>query len=180
MGQIFIILSSRKIMNFLVTGYSGFLGKQILSELGNNVFTLGRNENSDFVCDLSKQIPQIDVNVSRIIHVAGLAHKVPKTLLEKEEFFRVNLNGTLNLLKGLEGKHVEQFVLISSVSFFEIEPRSPYAQSKREAERAVLDWCEKNNTNALILRLPLIWGENAPGNLGAMEKVTSSHKIALF
>lgn len=155
---------------YLVTGYSGFLGKQILAELGDDVCTLGRNKNADIVCDLSEQIPQIDVNVSRVIHVAGLAHKVPKSKIEKYEFFRVNLTGTLNLLKGLEDKQVEQFVLISSVSVFEAEPRSPYAQSKWVAEMAVLDWCQKNSTNALILRLPLIWGENAPGNLGAMEK----------
>jgi nucleoside-diphosphate-sugar epimerase len=154
----------------LLTGYSGFLGKQIFSELGNNVFTLGRNTNADIVCDLSEKTPQIDLPVSRVIHVAGLAHTVPKTQSEKDEFFRVNLNGTLNLLKGLEGKQVEQFVLISSVSVLEEEPRSPYAQSKWEAERAVLDWCKHKNTNVLILRLPLIWGENAPGNLGAMEK----------
>ncbi len=154
----------------LLTGYSGFLGKQIFAELGEDVCTLGRNTNADIVCDLSEQIPQIDVNVSRVIHAAGLAHKVPKSQSEKDDFFRVNLNGTLNLLKGLEGKQVQQFVLISSVSVFEAEPRSPYAQSKWEAERAVLDWCEKNNSNGLILRLPLIWGENAPGNLGAMEK----------
>lgn len=154
----------------LLTGYSGFLGKQILAELGEDVCTLGRNTNADFICDLSEQIPQIDVNVSRVIHAAGLAHKIPKSQSEKDDFFRVNLTGTLNLLKGLENTHVEQFVLISSVSVLEEEPRSPYAQSKLEAEIVVLDWCKKNNTNALILRLPLIWGENAPGNLGAMEK----------
>lgn len=154
----------------LLTGYSGFLGKEILSELGNDVFTLGRKANADIVCDLSEQIPQIDLNVSSVIHAAGMAHRVPKSQSEKDAFFRVNLTGTLNLLKGIEGKQVQQFVLISSVSVFEEEPRSPYAQSKWEAEQAVLEWCKHKNINALILRLPLIWGENAPGNLGAMEK----------
>ena len=157
-------------MMYLLTGYSGFLGKQILSDLGIGVCTLGRRENAVIICDLSEQIPQIDVKISRVIHVAGLAHTIPKTQSEKDEVFRVNLTGTLNLLKGLEGKQIQQFVLISSVSVFDEEPRSSYAQSKWEAERAVLDWCRHNNTNALILRLPLIWGENAPGNLGAMEK----------
>ena len=154
----------------LLTGYSGFLGKHILSELGNNFRTLGRSENADIVCDLSEQVPQIDVSISRVIHAAGRAHTVPRTQSEKDEFFRVNLTGTLNLLKGLQVRQVQQFVLISSVSVLEEEHRSPYGQSKWEAERVVLEWCKQNNTNALILRLPLIWGENAPGNLGAMEK----------
>jgi nucleoside-diphosphate-sugar epimerase len=157
-------------MMYLVTGYSGFLGKQILSDLGIGVCTLGRSENALIVCDLSKQIPQIDVKISRVIHVAGRAHTIPKTQSEKDEFFRVNLTGTLNLLKGLEGKQIQQFVLISSVSVLDELPRSSYSQSKWEAESAVLDWCKQKNTNALILRLPLIWGENAQGNLGAMEK----------
>ena len=39
----------------LLTGYSGFLGNKILSELGDDVCTLGRSENADIVCDLTKQ-----------------------------------------------------------------------------------------------------------------------------
>jgi hypothetical protein len=89
-------------MMYLVTGYSGFLGKQILSDIGNDVCTLGRSENAVIVCDLSERIPQIDVKISRVIHVSGRAHMIPKTQSEKYEFFRVNLTGTLNLLRGLE------------------------------------------------------------------------------
>jgi nucleoside-diphosphate-sugar epimerase len=171
----------------LLTGYSGFLGKQILSNLGDVVFTLGRNTNADIVCDLSEQIPQIDVNVSLVIHAAGLAHIVPKTDEEKKAFYNVNVKGTQYLLEGLRrsGTKPKQFLFISSIAVYgerlgeypypqkeeaEILELSAYGWSKWDAENVVRDWCEKEGVIALIWRLPLIVGENAPGNLGAMEK----------
>ncbi len=171
----------------LLTGYSGFLSKKILSKLGNEVFTLGRSINADIICDLSEQIPHIDVFASRVIHAAGLAHKVPKSDAEKQKFYDVNVKGTQNLLEGLKrsGKKPKQFLFISSISVYgegmgeypypqrdeaEKLELSAYGWSKWEAENVVREWCEKEGVNALIWRLPLIVGENAPGNLGAMEK----------
>jgi len=45
---------------------------------------------------------------------------------------------------------------------------TPYAKSKILAEELVLDWGKKHDVNILILRLPLIVGQNPPGNLGKM------------
>ena len=42
----------------------------------------------------------------------------------------------------------------------------PYGRSKIEAERIVKQWCLENNVVCTILRLPLVVGENPPGNLG--------------
>ena len=51
-----------------------------------------------------------------------------------------------------------------------MEPTSAYGKSKLEAEKLVLDWGKEYGVNIVILRLPLIFGLGAPGNLGAMEK----------
>jgi nucleoside-diphosphate-sugar epimerase len=171
----------------LLTGYSGFLGNKILSELGDDVCALGRSENADIVCDLTKQKPKIEVNISCVIHAAGLAHKVPKTAAQKQEFHDVNVKGTENLLDGLKrsGTLPRQFLFISSFAVYgegmgdypypqkeeviKLE-LSAYGWSKWEAENMVRKWCDREGVNALIWRLPLILGENAPGNLGAMEK----------
>jgi len=45
---------------------------------------------------------------------------------------------------------------------------TPYAKSKILKEELVMDWGEKNKVNILILRLPLVVGQNPPGNLGKM------------
>ena len=177
-------------MIVLITGASGFLGSAIaekISKSGNSVLTLGRIENSNLQCDLSKEIPRFDDKIDFVIHAAGLAHKVPKTDAEKQAFYEVNVKGTQNLLEGLKRSRTKpkQFLFISSIAVYgegmgeypypqkeeaEKLDLSAYGWSKWEAEKVVREWCEKEGVNALIWRLPLIVGENAPGNLGAMEK----------
>ena len=180
---------------FLITGHTGFLGsatKAELEKVGVEYLTLGRDEKADIKCDLSKAIPIIpsDVKISSVLHIAGKAHSVPKSESQKKEFFDVNEKGTKHLLSGLESLEQlpKQFVFISTVAVYnreegenisvnDINPNdfthgkaTPYAHSKWNAEQLVLNWCKTHNINALILRIPLIFGENAPGNLGAMEK----------
>lgn len=164
----------------LLTGANGFIGKHILKELKVKPVTVGRNTQSDIIVDLSKDIPSLP-NVDLVIHTAGKAHCVPKTDIEKQSFFEVNVKGTENLLKGLEKTSLpKQFVYISSVSVYglisgdhidEEQPlmaKDPYGNSKILAEKLVQDWCAKNNVVCTILRLPLVVGKNPPGNLGVM------------
>ena len=182
-------------MNFLITGHTGFLGSTVITALKKGIveyLTLGRDEKADIKCDLSKAIPIIpsDLKISSVFHIAGKAHSVPKTDVQKKEFFDVNEKGTQHLLSGLESldQLPKQFVFISTVAVYNCEEgenisvndinpsdfthgkATPYAHSKWNAEQLVLNWCKTRNINALILRIPLIFGENAPGNLGAMEK----------
>jgi len=164
----------------LLTGASGFIGKHILKELDTKVVTIGRNFQNDIIVDLSKEIPSLP-EVDLVIHSAGKAHSVPKTDIEKQSFFDVNVKGTENLIQGLEKNRLpKQFIFISSVSVYgvisganinEEQPlmaKDPYGESKILTEKLVQDWCAKNNIVCTILRLPLVVGKNPPGNLGAM------------
>jgi len=170
----------------------GSATKAVLDKVGAEYLTLGRDEKADIKCDLSKAIPTIpsDLKTSSVLHIAGKAHSVPKTDVQKKEFFDVNEKGTQHLLSGLESldQLPKQFVFISTVAVYNREEgenisvndinssgftngkATPYAHSKWNAEQLVLNWCKTHKINALILRIPLIFGENAPGNLGAMEK----------
>jgi nucleoside-diphosphate-sugar epimerase len=56
------------------------------------------------------------------------------------------------------------------VAEFPLAAKDPYGLSKIEAEELVTEWCKNNNVVCTILRLPLLVGENPPGNLGAMLK----------
>lgn len=170
-------------MKIILTGSNGFLGKAIFSVLNHlEIIDLART-NASISCDLSTQIPNIPA-VNIVIHCAGKAHSVPKTPQQKQEFFDVNVTGTQNLLKGLEQAPSlpKSFVFISSVAVYgldkgnnihESQPlyaRDPYGLSKIQAEEVVQEWCAKNNVVCTILRLPLLVGQNPPGNLGAMIK----------
>jgi nucleoside-diphosphate-sugar epimerase len=106
-------------MKVLLTGSSGFLGKIILAHLTDDeVFTIGRSCPHNSV-DLTKSIPDLPY-CQLVIHAAGKAHLVPKTNIQKSEFFKVNVLGTENLLKGLDKlpKMPQAFVFISSVAVY--------------------------------------------------------------
>lgn len=171
-------------MNVLVTGASGFLGKYIFDNLNNyNVKTLSRL-NSNYNIQLQVCIPKFIEVFNIVIHAAGKAHSVPKNKSEKQAFFDVNVKGTQNLLSAIELSATlpKSFVFISTVAVYGVNQgerinentpllaKDPYGLSKIQAEQLVLEWCQKNNIICTILRLPLLVGENPPGNLGAMIK----------
>lgn len=170
----------------LLTGSNGFLGNVILKYLSSEkkeVFTLSK-KNANLNIDLSLEQPTFNHSFTLVIHAAGKAHSVPRSILENQEFFNVNLNGTKNLLNGLMlTKHLPKaFVYISSVSVYNKEmgdlinentpllASDPYGKSKIAAEKLISEWCLNQNIICTILRLPLIAGPNSPGNLGAMIK----------
>ena len=169
-------------MEILITGAKGFLGEHIVRSLvnDNTIKCLSRTY-GDFKVSLENEIPNFDQKFDIVIHAAGKAHSVPKTAIEKQSFFDVNVKGTENLLKGLEATGFpKQFVFISSVSVYGVisgnlineetplTAKDPYGNSKIQAEKLIEDWCKKNNIVCTILRLPLLIGKNPPGNLGAM------------
>lgn len=171
-------------MKVLLTGATGFLGQYILRYLPEDRITLGRGIKNNIQADLAEEIPKLP-ETDFIIHNAGLAHKIPKTDTEKKEFFRVNLEGTKNLLAGIDGleNKPSTIVYISSVAVYGMDfgslisekqkpnPQTPYAKSKWEAEQLLEKYCEKNDIRLSILRLPLVAGaRQVPGNLGAMIK----------
>jgi nucleoside-diphosphate-sugar epimerase len=164
----------------LLTGSTGFLGTCLYNNIQNNIIkTLNRNS-GDYVTDLSIEAPILSDRFDLVIHSAGMAHITPQTENEKKDFFSINVSGTRNLLKSLENSKLNKFVFISSVSVYgltkgeNINESTPllaqdhYGKSKIEAEEIVKKWCEEQNVICTILRLPLVVGENPPGNLGAM------------
>ncbi len=170
-------------MKILLSGFSGFLGKVVQKQFPEMTFlNIGRVK-ADVLCDLSIQIPKLSFS-DLVIHAAGKAHIVPKTSQEKQDFFDVNVNGTKNLLKGLEQAPAlpKAFVFISSVAVYglnsgmnisedyPLNAKDPYGLSKIQAEQIVDTWCKANSVVCTILRLPLLVGNNPPGNLSAMIK----------
>jgi nucleoside-diphosphate-sugar epimerase len=174
---IFIFMAS----SILLTGSNGFLGSYIWEKFQNfSVKSLNR-ERSHYNIDLSKNIPCFKECFDLVIHCAGMAHFVPLNESEAKIFFDINVNGTLNLLAGLQNNCIPRhFVFISSVSVYGINSgvnieedfpllaNDPYGRSKIEAEEIVRNWCIEHNVVCTILRLPLVVGPNPPGNLGAM------------
>ena len=169
----------------LFTGASGFLGYNIrpILEKTYDVHTVGLTDNDDIKINMAKEVPPINTHYDVVLHAAGKAHTVPKTEAEKQVFYDVNYQGTVNLCKALENVGIPKvIVFISTVAVYgcefgenidEYHPLkgdSPYAKSKIMAEEYLTEWCLDHQVRLGILRPSLLAGKNAPGNLGAMVK----------
>lgn len=167
----------------LYTGGSGFLGLNtidILKAFGFNVSILARN-NANLSCNLSKETPSLSEKYDIILHAAGKAHSIPRSEEDKKQFYDINLQGTINLCKGLEKSSIpDHFIFISTVAVYGLDSgtlidentplngNSPYALSKIMAEDYLTKWSASHNVKLSILRPSLIAGSNPLGNLRAM------------
>jgi nucleoside-diphosphate-sugar epimerase len=180
---------------YLVTGASGFLGSYVVDALrqrGGEVTALQRSGSpgDEVICaDLTSD--DLDLRGKRfdgIFHLAGHAHRVPRSDQERRVFFAVNVEGTRRLLRSLEDTRstLKGLVLVSSVSVYGIEAgqqiaestpceaTDPYGRSKREAEMVALEWSQQTDVPLVIVRLPLVIGYPPPGNLGALVHALQS------
>ena len=167
----------------LFTGGTGFLGKNVMPILKQkyDVTTCGITPDDMIKANLAKEVPILSEHYDVVLHACGKAHVVPKTEAEKQAFYDVNYQGTVNLCKALENAGIPKaLVFISTVAVYgceygdliteehPLEGTSPYAESKIMAEKYLTEWCQKNDVVLGILRPSLLAGKNAPGNLGAM------------
>lgn len=167
----------------LFTGGTGFLGKNVIPLLQKDyeVTTCGITPEDMVKANLAKMVPELPQQYDIVLHAAGKAHVVPKTEEEKQLFFDINYQGTVNLCTALEKVGVPKaLVFISTVAVYGCESGElisedhplngdiPYAKSKIMAEEFLTKWCSEHGVVLGILRPSLLAGKNAPGNLGAM------------
>jgi nucleoside-diphosphate-sugar epimerase len=173
----------------LVTGCRGFLGRRLVDYLdrcGQRSIVASRiplPDRAHVVGDITRDDLDLrGLSVSTVYHFAGKAHAVARNGGQAREFFQVNCEGTKNLLRALEQceRLPAAVVLASSVAVYgreqgslldEDTPRAatdPYGASKAAAEDVLLDWCERHGVRPAIVRLPLVIGPGAPGNVSAM------------
>jgi len=176
-----------------VTGGSGFIGKKIIKELlksGYKVISLQRSSkklvgveirhlNLSNVNSITRRMfSDIDV----VIHAAALVHNFKADVNAHRT---LNFEATNRLFKVCEEAEVEKFIFISTVGVYGVYssskaisvqtktcPVSPYAVAKLDSERMLLR--SDSSTAISVIRLPLVYGENAPGNYGALERLAKS------
>lgn len=159
------------------------MGKNVMPilETKYKVTTCGITPADMIQANLAKDVPELGQHYDVVLHACGKAHVVPRTEAEKQAFFDVNYQGTVNLCAALEKVGVpKSLVFISTVAVYGCESGEliteehplngeiPYAKSKIMAEEYLTQWCGKNGVVLGILRPSLLAGKNAPGNLGAM------------
>lgn len=172
--------------NVLLTGATGFLGKNLkkgFEETGQwKVTTLGRKPQNDIQMDLAKGVPVLS-GFDAVVHAAGLAHQIEKKT-EWGDYWINNVVATENLIKGIERQEPFPWgiIYLSTVAVYGVQegelleeettpaPTTFYGESKLEAERLFQQFCLNADLPLLILRLPLVYGPDAPGNIRKMKE----------
>lgn len=167
----------------LFTGASGFLGNNVRPLLSKQyeIVTVGLTPQDDYPINMAKEVPALRERYDVVLHAAGKAHVVPKTEEEKQAFYDVNLQGTMNLCTALDAVGVPRaLIFVSTVAVYgcdfgdniteehPLNGTTPYADSKKQAEAFLQKWCKQHRVVLSIIRPSLLAGPNPPGNLGAM------------
>ena len=181
-------------MKIFLTGATGFIGKSLVSDLLQKNFdvsiavrqktSLFSDEVKQFIVGDFENIPDFTVSLAEVdcvIHLAGRAHVIDKTKAsELEDFRKTNRDLTLHLAKQAVDSGVKRFLFLSSIGvngnqnnkpFLETDtpdPQESYAISKYEAEQGLIQLSQDTDLEVVIIRPPLVYGANAPGNFGRL------------
>lgn len=181
----------------LVTGANGFIGKALIEyaksfghEVRGTVRTLSlASKQSELV-----YVPSLDKNTDwsdalrsceTVIHLAAKAHRNSGRKSNKlAQFMEHNCEATLNLIRQAEKAGVKKFIFLSSTGVmgpqvtygvpYDLDmlpnPHDAYTKSKLCAEQGLLELSNELAIEVIILRVPLVYGPNAPGSIGSLIK----------
>ncbi len=181
----------------LVTGASGFVGRAVVGRLLRDSFGVRAavRTHPEAVPAGAHAFGGLELgggpgwsaaldSVDAVIHCAARVHVIRDAATHAlTEFRRVNVEGTLALASQAAVAGVKRFVFVSSIGVNGAEtfarafqaddvpaPHSPYAQSKFEAERALRELADRTGLELVVVRPPLVYGPDAPGNFGILMR----------
>lgn len=181
----------------LITGNAGFIGTyltDILLKEGQEVQGLDIHPRKDFEKGftqiagniLDKNIVrEAMVGVENIIHLAA-EHK--DFGITKEQYYKVNVEGTKVLLEVAAEMQIKKFIFYSSVAVYgnnqpssdntEPQPNNYYGSSKLEAERAIREWVQADvSRKVIIIRPTVVFGARNHANIFRLVKQVSDGRF---
>ncbi len=189
----------------LVTGGAGFLGSHLVERLSAaNEVTVFDDLSTGSLRNLEgakeevrlhrasilqpKQLAEVLAGKDLVYHLAART-SVPESVEKPSEYWRTNVEGTLNVLKGAADAGVNRVVFVSSAAIYgpsdvvpkvetmRPEPASPYATTKMVGEFACQEISQLKPVETVILRLFNAYGPRQdPGApyAGVIAKFTSA------
>ncbi|GAL22101.1 UDP-glucose 4-epimerase [Vibrio maritimus] len=184
-------------MTILLTGATGFIGKELRRQgLGEYRCVSRRSQDGQ---DDTYIVESIDSQTcwsgafdscDAVIHLAGVAHNKGSSV---DDFYEINYRGTMHLARSAASAGVKRFVFVSTVGVLGngtdnkgltnhslAAPHNDYAKSKWLAEQALSELQDQSEMEVVIVRPPLVYGSDAPGNFGALAKLVKSLPVLPF
>ncbi|MDP5460139.1 SDR family oxidoreductase [Alishewanella sp. SMS8] len=181
----------------LITGTTGFIGKALLECLIHSecfivaptrrpLTTLPSNLVMPVLFDIAALPDRPDWfdGCKIAIHIAAKAHVAGEPIAS---FRQVNTEATFNLARRCAEAGVKRFIFLSSIGvngisnfepFTMLDTPSPveaYAVSKLEAEIGLKQIAKETGMEVVIIRPPLVYGLDAPGNFGKLAKLAQKN-----
>ena len=171
-------------MKVLITGKTGYIANNLKNLIEEKDSTIS----GDLVSLKENDLSKVDFkDIDAVIHTAALVHQKNKKITY-EEYYDVNTKLTYDLALKAKNGGVKKFIFLSTINVYglehgtiegdtQVKPNSFYGKSKLEAEYLI----SKLNSElfeVLIIRIPLVYGKNCPGNFSELIKI--SKKLPFF
>lgn len=163
-------------LNILITGSSGYIA--------SSLFRLLEKYPERYRAEMmemrsgswrDRNLSQFDV----IVHAAGIVH-IKQTKKNIRDFYDINRDMTAELAEKAKAEGVRHFIFLSSMGVYgmisgqitrdtPLNPKNAYSKSKLAAEN-ILRILEDEHFSVAILRPPMVYGENCPGNYAKLKK----------
>ncbi len=166
----------------MITGTTGFIGHRLLQPGDRALIRVSHNLTNEIVGDLLNpaSLSTACEGIDTVFHCAGYAHAF--TSSDPDAHWRVNFEGTRNLVEAAGRSGVRRFVFLSSVKAMAEPndtcadedwlgwPETPYGKAKLAAENVVLEAGAKYRMHVVNLRLAMVYGRGGRGNLERMAR----------
>jgi nucleoside-diphosphate-sugar epimerase len=186
-------MTSDRTKTVLVTGATGFVGREVCARLerdGRGVRLAVRREPGPsrvVVGDIGAKTDWRAAleGVDSVVHLAARVHVMHETAADPDAAFRqVNVDGTRRLAEQAAEAGVRRFVFVSSVKVSGEQtalgrpfrpddapaPADPYGRSKRDAELALGEIAAASSMSVARIRPPLVYGPGVRANFLAMMR----------
>jgi nucleoside-diphosphate-sugar epimerase len=185
----------------VVTGAAGFVGRALVERLRSAgrtvrpvVRTSGEVDGAIALGALDSAAPEALADAlagaDAVVHLAARVH-VPGARDDDASFRGPNVEATARVARAAVAAGVPRFVMASSVKvngeatapgrpFHPVDapdPHDAYARSKRDAEAMVADACRGTPTIPVMLRLPLVIGPGARGNVARLVDAVAKGRL---
>ena len=128
-----------------------------------------------------------------VFHVAGIVHLDMRKDKKRENlYYKINRDLAIETAKKAKSEGVKQFIFMSTASVYGAtpsirreknitketppQPKNFYGDSKLQAENGIIPLGE-DGFNVVVLRPPMIFGENCKGNYVTLSKIAKKTPI---